>query len=310
MHRLFYISFSRVIKKICHIRIRKMSELLMKVPETMIAFISLAILSFTNVSHIYCQESNTTPWRITIQATHGSDTPKDRTFGVEQGGTDGYDNSLDLVSPPAPQSWYTYFYISSFPNSLQKDIRDNAVAERNRGLGNAWRYVILNAGYDATVLSWDASSFPQGSYSPGALELRNEADELVADILANTSVSVSGDQNLYVWYRAPQNISSGIDEVSRNHFENFFLCQNYPNPFNSETVIRYYIGTPSHIRLSLFNLLGQEVRVLLDEALFSGWHSVRWDGSDDSGFKLPSGLYIVRLQADTGVDTRTIQFIQ
>ena len=283
----------------------------MKVTKTMMTLMLMTILLFSNMYDISAQEPNTTPWRITIHAAHGSDTPKERTFGVEQGGTDGYDNNLDVVSPPAPQSWYTYLYMESFPNSLQTDIRDNTVEERNYGLGNTWCYVIINAGLEATVLTWDVSSFPQGSHSPGVLELRTGADVLIADMLASTTVSVSGDQDLYIRYQVPKNSSSSIDgELLPNHNGDFYLCQNYPNPFNNDTAIRYYVVKPSNIRLSIFNLLGQKVRILVDEALSPGWYSVKWDGYNDSGTKLISGMYLVRMKANTQVYTKTIHLIQ
>ncbi|NOY60567.1 MAG: T9SS type A sorting domain-containing protein, partial [Calditrichaeota bacterium] len=76
------------------------------------------------------------------------------------------------------------------------------------------------------------------------------------------------------------------------------LEQNYPNPFNPSTEISFQI--PSRFKgsasLKVFNLLGQEVRMLLDSEIIPGYHHIRWDGRDDSGRDVISGTYIYRLQ--------------
>ncbi len=72
------------------------------------------------------------------------------------------------------------------------------------------------------------------------------------------------------------------------------LSQNYPNPFNPSTTIRYELPTRSHLILKIFNLVGQEVAMLVDEERQAGRYEVRWDAS---GFA--TGVYFYRLQAST-----------
>jgi hypothetical protein len=78
----------------------------------------------------------------------------------------------------------------------------------------------------------------------------------------------------------------------------YLLFQNYPNPFNPETRIRFYIpGAGSQVvRLSVYNMLGQEVRTLLSGPVEPGEHRVVWDGLDQQGRPLGSGVYLYRLQ--------------
>jgi hypothetical protein len=82
----------------------------------------------------------------------------------------------------------------------------------------------------------------------------------------------------------------------------FMLYQNMPNPFNPETDIRYQIPSSvsrlsSFVSLKVFNILGQEVKVLVDELQQSGYYTVSWDGKDQSQCEVSSGVYFCALQA-------------
>lgn len=80
--------------------------------------------------------------------------------------------------------------------------------------------------------------------------------------------------------------------------ERFALYPNYPNPFNAETVIEYNLSRAGHARLAIHNLLGNLVRRLVDASQVEGHHSVKWDGRDDAGRALPSGVYFYKLELD------------
>jgi len=77
----------------------------------------------------------------------------------------------------------------------------------------------------------------------------------------------------------------------------FSLRQNYPNPFNPSTTISYSLPIATLVRLRIFDLLGREVATLVDETESAGYRSVVWDGTDDSGRKVTSGMYACRLEA-------------
>jgi M6 family metalloprotease-like protein len=76
----------------------------------------------------------------------------------------------------------------------------------------------------------------------------------------------------------------------------FCLDQNYPNPFNPETTISFFMDENSQVTFKIFNVLGQEVNVLLNQNLSMGRHTIRWDGRDISGTKVPSGIYFYQLK--------------
>jgi hypothetical protein len=87
-----------------------------------------------------------------------------------------------------------------------------------------------------------------------------------------------------------------------------FGAENYPNPFNPSTTIRYTLPEASSVRLTIYNVLGQEVRTLVNAAQSRGVHSVQWDGRDASGRQAATGVYIYRLEAGRFVATRNMVF--
>ena len=87
--------------------------------------------------------------------------------------------------------------------------------------------------------------------------------------------------------------------------QSFTLNQNYPNPFNSSTVIRFALPTTADVDLSIFNLAGQQVATLADGIRAAGTYTLHWDGRDDDGQPLASGVYLYRLRTGDGQQQET-----
>jgi hypothetical protein len=79
----------------------------------------------------------------------------------------------------------------------------------------------------------------------------------------------------------------------------FQVHQNSPNPFNPITSIQYEVAATGPVSIQVFNVAGQVVRTLVDAPVEAGVHSVRWDGTNDSGKPVASGLYYYRVNAGT-----------
>lgn len=91
----------------------------------------------------------------------------------------------------------------------------------------------------------------------------------------------------------------------------FALHQNYPNPFNPTTVVLYDLDVASHVNLEVFNVLGQKVSTLVDEFQEQGHHAVQWDGDDDSGAPVATGVYFYRINAgDNKVETKKMMLLK
>ena len=88
------------------------------------------------------------------------------------------------------------------------------------------------------------------------------------------------------------------------------LEQNYPNPFNSQTVIRFSLAQQTELELAIYNLLGQKVAALLDQRRPAGEHVVSWNGRDETGAELASGVYVYRLRTESHVATRKLLLLR
>jgi photosystem II stability/assembly factor-like uncharacterized protein len=144
--------------------------------------------------------------------------------------------------------------------------------------------------------SWIYASFNNGisfsTYSEGLAERAS-----VEAFAVNDSFMFAGTDDHGVWRRLRPglvNIQTPTDMP-----QTFRLAQNYPNPFNPTTTIEFELPEAGEVILRIFNLLGEEVEILLLASLPSGSHSVKWDASN-----LASGLYLYQLEIGDNIETR------
>jgi len=117
------------------------------------------------------------------------------------------------------------------------------------------------------------------------------------------------DEGIPIWQSAGAGAKPSSEEAGTRP-DKFSLSQNYPNPFNPECNIDYAIPIDCHVRLSVYNVLGQKIRVLVDEQQSAGYKSVVWDGKDSQGQELTTGVYFYRIQAGDFVESRKMVLIK
>ena len=88
------------------------------------------------------------------------------------------------------------------------------------------------------------------------------------------------------------------------------LHPNYPNPFNPSTTLRFSLREATRVRLEIRNVRGQLVKVVANERFDAGQHTLSWDGTDDSGRQVASGIYLTYFQAGSEVRTRKMTLIR
>ena len=92
--------------------------------------------------------------------------------------------------------------------------------------------------------------------------------------------------------------------------DNFELFQNYPNPFNPETQIGFALPQNSKVELVIYNILGEKVKVLIDNEMTAGTHSVVWNGRNENGTEVSSGMYLYRLITMSNQTTKKMIFLK
>ncbi|PWB71293.1 hypothetical protein C3F09_08010 [candidate division GN15 bacterium] len=100
--------------------------------------------------------------------------------------------------------------------------------------------------------------------------------------------------------------AAGVDDANGATLpKSFALQQNYPNPFNPTTTVKFDVPTRSQVKLSVYNVLGQKVKTLVDGMVEAGFgHEARWDGTTDGGNAVSSGIYFYKMEAGSFVQTK------
>lgn len=134
------------------------------------------------------------------------------------------------------------------------------------------------------------------------------------NVFTNDTISFDQGANVSLpgWdYRIYQQISNTIGIEHDFHMPyKFELAQNYPNPFNPSTTIRFQIAKPAHVGINVYNVSGQKVRTLVDGNYPEGRHSVEWDGTDDWGHQVVSGVYVYQLKTNACFDTKKLLLLK
>jgi hypothetical protein len=139
------------------------------------------------------------------------------------------------------------------------------------------------------------------SWTPASSGLPNTA---VVSLAVLGNYLFAGCSNAGAWAR-PLSEMTSVHEVVPVVPMSFSLSQNYPNPFNPSTIIKYELPKASVVRLSVFDILGREVSVLVYERENAGSYEVKFDGSSSA-----SGVYFYRLQAGSFVQTRKLLLLR
>ncbi len=108
-------------------------------------------------------------------------------------------------------------------------------------------------------------------------------------------------EKLHFWIDA-----TPVENHTRSLPRQFELRQNYPNPFNSQTVIGFSVAQKGVVELNIFDISGHKVKTLMNDFAAPGSYRLRWDGRDEKGRELPSGIYFYRLKSKSTTLTRRL----
>ncbi|MCH7689907.1 MAG: T9SS type A sorting domain-containing protein [candidate division Zixibacteria bacterium] len=102
--------------------------------------------------------------------------------------------------------------------------------------------------------------------------------------------------------------SSFSTDIKEFDFDNlpadYNMSQNYPNPFNPITTIEFKLPIRSNISISIYNMLGQKVKQLVNQEFSAGNYRITWDGTTSNGVRASTGVYFYRLETESFVQTK------
>ncbi len=152
---------------------------------------------------------------------------------------------------------------------------------------------------DGTASAWSADTTAAHKWS----EKGDYAIVAFARSKVDTSMKTSSDT---LWVSI---IESGIEE-SKVLPKTFKLEQNYPNPFNPQTTIQYQVPKAANVVIDIYNINGQKIRTLIDDQKAAGFHTAIWDGRNDLGLQVSTGLYFMQMRAGDYVNTIKMSFLK
>jgi hypothetical protein len=143
------------------------------------------------------------------------------------------------------------------------------------------------------------------------------ADNYMSDLAEGTTLaSVTGIFNFsYGTYKIQiRDLADlgqlGIDGDFAGVAREFALYPNFPNPFNPETRIRFQLAENSNVRLMIYDVLGRKVRTLVSDRMDAGHHVLNWDGLNDAGTDVASGMYVYRIKAGDFIAHRKMLLVR
>ena len=127
------------------------------------------------------------------------------------------------------------------------------------------------------------------------------ADTYVQALAVSGTYLFGGTKGDGVWMRPLSEMITGVEDKQNNLPTNFSLQQNYPNPFNPSTTINYSVPKTSFVTIKVYNVLGREIKTLVNEKKSFGNYSVQFSGSS-----LSSGIYFYRMQSGNYSQTKKL----
>ena len=257
---------------------------------------TLRLLPLDEPNRSLSRETGAPGWNVQITAQNGMYIDRISRFGVHS-----LDKSFgDSLNIPTPPLMNKYVSISSFQNhkgkllELAHDFRaqsdsivvwDLKLVSNIKGNDNALTFNVEGQLGNKLLKFVDMQN---GS----ALDLRLENGKTL-QLLSY----VGSSQYLFkLLYGSQEDVENKLTEILAMIPEEYHLGNNYPNPFNPSTSIPFAISNPGNVYLTIYDLKGREVKRLLRDYLQVGYHSANWDGQNELGISVSSGVYYYELR--------------
>lgn len=271
-----------------------------------------AIVSKSVAENQFLLENPKTVMALNISAKCGQLMDRDNLIAVTQAANNEWDPADAPEPPPIGK------YVSFAVDNSQWENRPGAYAMDVRPVGER--------GY---IWNVRAACEPEMNSSKFSMDFENQIDlpedlllfafDLEDEIAINLKKQTSYNFDLHSDAKTERKFKFVFGDEAFVHEQSegipleplsFELMQNFPNPFNPTTMIHFSIPKKAHTRLAIYNVLGQEVAVLIDEVVKARQHQILWDGTNRFGLPVASGLYFIKLKTEAQVQVRKMMLIR
>jgi hypothetical protein len=268
------------------------------------------VASATSKQSLARVNSSNAEWELQIKARSQEARDDFNLLGINQAASENWD-VLDYTEPPPIGEYVSLYFPHNdwevFPGNYTTDFRDQL------GPGQTWTFTITtNIPHSEVQLTIE-----------GVESIFQDVEVILLDERLNVSKNLRAD-NSYAFPTGSQGTIKTLklvvgssdylsDEVSDIALVpvDFELSQNFPNPFNPGTAIRYGLPRSEKVRIRIYDLLGREVKTLIDgEQQEAGFHIITWNGQDKNGRTVASGVYIYRMEAGKFTQTRKMILVK
>ncbi len=156
-------------------------------------------------------------------------------------------------------------------------------------VGDTLSFIVDVFDYDNTNFSylWELNGFNQHNPSDSLRLIFSNSGQYVVRITVGDGVFSS----IITWH---VNVTLGVNDPEIPGVT--LLRQNYPNPFNPSTSIKFSLRESEKVKINIFNAKGQKIKTLADKSMSAGEHQLVWDGRNDTGHTMGSGIYLIKME--------------